>query len=64
MTSVNGGTQTASVRVVVFPWQWFAGGLAAVLLLLLIARLARRHYRNQVLKAAAALQHSDSGGDV
>jgi hypothetical protein len=64
MTSANGGTQTASVRVIVFPWQWFAGGLAAVLLLLLIARLARRHYRNQVLQAAAALQNSDSGGDV
>lgn len=63
LSSPNGGVVTQSVRVIVFPWQWFAGGLGAVLLVMLGLRLARRGYRAQVLKAAAAYA-TDGGGDV
>jgi hypothetical protein len=42
MTSASGGPQTQSVRVIVFPWQWFAAGIGAVLLVLLLVRTSRR----------------------
>jgi len=53
--------QTSTVRVVVFPWDLLAILLAAGLLTLLTVRLARRHFRTQVTKAAALLPPVRSG---
>ena len=64
MTSADGGLQSQTVRVIVFPWPWFAAGLGAVLLLLLIIRTIRRHYQAHVTRAAAALSARVSAGDV
>jgi hypothetical protein len=62
MTSADGGVQT--VRVIVFPWQWFAAGVGAVLLVLLLVRTSRRRYQATVAKAAAALSARVSAGDA
>lgn len=64
MTSADGGPQSQSVRVVVFPWPWFAAAIGAVLLVLLLVRTGRRHYRAKVHQAAAALSARVSAGDV
>jgi len=64
MTSADGGLQSQTVRVVVFPWQWFAAGVGAVLLVLLLVRTSRRRYQATVAKAAAALSARVSAGDV
>lgn len=57
LTSANGGTQSQTVRVVVFPWPWFAAGLGAVALLVLGVRLGRRRYAASVARAATRLHH-------
>lgn len=62
MTSADGGLQTQSVRVVVFPWPWFAAGLGVVLLLLLVVKLVRRSFKAQVARAAALQQPSVNSG--
>ena len=64
MTSADGGVLSQTVRVIVFPWPWFAGGLGVVLLVLLLVRTSRRHYQATVAKAAAALSARVSAGDV
>jgi hypothetical protein len=56
LTSADGGVQTQSVRVIVFPWQWIGAGVGTLLLVLLLVKLARRTFRAQVLKAAALQQ--------
>lgn len=64
MTSADGGRQSQTVRVVVFPWPWFGAALGAVLLLLLLVRTSRRRYQATVRRAAAALSARVSEGDV
>jgi hypothetical protein len=64
MTSADGGVQSQTVRVIVFPWQWFAAGVGAVLLVLLLVRTSRRRFHANVAKAAAALSARVSAGDV
>jgi hypothetical protein len=53
-----------TVRVIVFPWQWFGAALGAVLLILLLVRTSRRRFHANVAKAAAALSARVSAGDV
>lgn len=65
MTSADGGVQSQSVRVVVFPWHLAAIAVGAVLLLLLVIRTTRRRYQAQVTRAAdAAVAARTSAGDV
>ena len=64
MTSANGGLQTQSVRVIIFPWQLAAALLGAIALLLLIIRMSRRQYHANIAKAVAALSAPASAGDV
>ena len=64
MTSANGGPQTQSVRVIVFPWHLLAILVGAVLLFLLLIRTRRRRYQTNVRRAAAALSARVSAGDV
>lgn len=63
MTSADGGVQSQTVRVIVFPWPWFAAGLGAVLLVLLLVRVGRRRYRATVLRAAAGLSTGASSAN-
>ena len=49
------GAPAMSVRVIVFPVPLAAGVLAALILLFVAYRLARRRYQANVVKAAAAL---------
>jgi hypothetical protein len=62
---VNTGqaVQTQTIRVIIFPWHLLGIAVGSFLALLLLIRLARRHYRAQVSKAAA-LQRLGSGGDA
>lgn len=53
MTSTDGGLQSQSVRVIVFPWHLLLILVGAVLLVLLVVKLARRSFRAQVRKVAA-----------
>ena len=55
LSSANGGVQSETVQVVVFPWPWFAAGLGALLVLLASVTLARRRYAANVAEAAARL---------
>jgi hypothetical protein len=64
MTSADGGVQSQTVRVTVFPWPWFAAGIGAVALVLLLVRTGRRRYQATVARAAAALSARVSAGDV
>lgn len=64
MTSADGGLQTQSVRVIVFPWHLLAILIGSVLLLLLLIRTSRRRYQASVSKAAAVLSARVSAGDV
>lgn len=68
LTTANGGQQTQTVQVIVFPWPWFAGALAGLLLAIVLVRLLRRRYHTQVLRAAAlhneaGAHHAPDGGD-
>lgn len=56
MTSADGGLQSQSVRVIVFPWHLLLILIGAVLLVLLAVKLARRSFRAQVQRAAALQQ--------
>lgn len=58
IVNADGTVETKSIRVIVFPLQFFAVGIGAVIIVLLGIRLARRRYRNSVVKAAAALRSS------
>jgi hypothetical protein len=55
VVNADGVTSTRSVRVIVFPVPLAAGVLAALLTLYVGYRLARRRYRANVVRAAAAL---------
>lgn len=63
LTGPDGVTQSDSIRVIVFPWDLFAGLVGAGLLIALAVRLLRRRYQASVARAAAALHHADGSDD-
>ncbi|MGI3783972.1 MAG: hypothetical protein ACRYG2_24680 [Janthinobacterium lividum] len=64
LASADGGVLSQTVRVIVFPWPWFAGAVGTSLVVLLLIRISRRRYQATVAKAAAALSARVSAGDV
>lgn len=56
LQNTGAALQTQTVRVIVFPWHLLLMLLGAIVVILLLVKLYRRHYRAQVLKAAALRQ--------
>lgn len=54
-SNAGGSIQTATVQVIVFPLHLLGIAIAAALIILLVVRWRRRHFRATVLRAAAGL---------